>query len=70
MSKKEKAVKQNLDQIDLNKIAVKEAIDEWMNRNWKKTEQNVGKWVIRLVALSIFSALIYFLLWANGWHKA
>jgi hypothetical protein len=48
----------------LMKEALKEAIKEWINEG----TSSFGKWVLRLLGGAAFFALLYFLLWINGWH--
>lgn len=43
---------------NIDKLAVKEAIDEWMDRKWAETQKSVGKWFIRLVALAVFGFFV------------
>lgn len=69
MSKKEQRVNQKLDRIALDKVAVNEAINEWLERKWKETLQKTGLWTMRTLALLIFTALIIFVLHSEGWHK-
>lgn len=64
MMDQEEKVHRNID-----KLAVKEALQEWLDKKWAETQQSIGKWVIRSLALLLFSAFIYLILWSNGWHK-
>lgn len=43
----------------------KEAMKEWLDEKFA----TFGKWTARTVAAAAFFALIYFVLWTNGWHK-
>lgn len=46
------------------KLAVKEAHKEWLNEQF----QAVGVWTFRTFLALLFTALIYFMLTANGWQ--
>lgn len=47
----------------LMKEAYKEAQKEWMDAKL----QEVGKWSLRTIAVFAIGALVFFILWANGW---
>lgn len=47
------------------KQALKEGLKEWMNEKYAV----FGLYSIRAVGVAALGALIYFILWANGWHK-
>lgn len=64
MDKQEEKVYHNID-----KLAVKEALQEWLDKKWDETCRNFGKWSIMTLGLLAFGAFVYFILWANGWHK-
>lgn len=53
------------ERIDITKIALKEAIKEWMDERIKE----VGRWSLRGIALATFGALIYFVLTHTGWNR-
>ncbi len=53
----------------MDKVAVNEAINEWLDRKWKKSLQNIGLWILRAAALLLFTGLIKFVLNSEGWHK-
>jgi hypothetical protein len=54
---------------NIDKLAVKEALQEWLDKKWDETCLKFGRWSIRALALLAFGAFVFFLLWANGWHK-
>ena len=64
MSDQEDKVHRNID-----KMAVREALQEWLDKKWEETCIQFGKWSIRALLLLGFGAFIYIILWANGWHK-
>ncbi len=47
------------------KRATKEAIREWLDDQFMV----FGKWSLGAFASMGIAALVYFILWANGWHK-
>lgn len=47
------------------KDATKQAIKEWLDEKFAQ----FGKWSMGTVAALFLVALIYLILWANGWHK-
>lgn len=51
------------------KIAVKEALKEWLDERWTRYTSSLGKWVLGIVAAGILAALVYLILWANGWRQ-
>lgn len=53
---------------NVEKMAIKEALQEWLDKKWEETCRQFGLWSIRTLALLAFVAFIYLLLWAYGWH--
>lgn len=51
------------------KSAVKEAIKEFLQEKWKAGTSKLGEWLIGVVAAAILGALVYLILWANGWRQ-
>lgn len=49
----------------LVKEAFKEAFKEWLDDKFT----TLGKWTARAIAALALGALLYFILWVNGWHK-
>ena len=54
---------------NVDKLVVKEALQEWLDKKWDETCLQFGKWSIRALLLMGFGAFIYFILWMNGWHR-
>lgn len=51
------------------KQATKEAIKEWLDEKLKAAYETIGKRLVHsAIALSL-AALVYLILWTNGWHK-
>lgn len=50
---------------DLIKRAFKEAMKEWLDEKYA----TVGKWTLRSLVAAGLTALLYFILVMNGWHK-
>jgi len=53
-----------MEQEDL-KRAIKEAIKEWLDERFVQ----FGKWSLTGLVSVLIAALLYFILWANGYHK-
>lgn len=49
----------------MQKRVIKEALKEWLDEKFSQ----FGKWSMAAVAAAGMVALVYFILWANGWHK-
>ncbi len=49
---------------DMKKV-YQEALQEWLDKKFAE----FGKWTLRSFLAALFSALIYFILYMNGWHK-
>lgn len=49
----------------MQKRVMKEAIKEWLDEQFTK----VGKWTAASFVALLLAALVYLILWANGWHK-
>jgi len=47
------------------KEAVKEAHKEWLESKFAE----FGRWSLGAIAVLIFGALMYFVLWITGWHN-
>lgn len=47
------------------KDALKEAVSEWLDAKYKA----VGKYTVRAMGVALFGAIVYFVLWAGGWHS-
>lgn len=47
------------------KKAMKEALKEWLDEKY----MSLGKWSMSAFAAAVLGALIYFILWSNGWKK-
>jgi hypothetical protein len=56
-------------QDDAMKAAVKEAIKEFLYERWTEFAGSFTKWALRLIGAAILSALLYLILWANGWRQ-
>jgi hypothetical protein len=54
---------QNEQRSELMKAAVKEGIKEWLDEKFTQ----LGKWSLTSIALLGLAALLYFILWSNGW---
>lgn len=50
---------------ETTKAAVKEAIKEWLDEQFAK----LGKWTLGSLAALGLAALVYLILWANGWRQ-
>lgn len=48
-----------------HKEAVKEALKEWLDEKFIE----LGKWSFGALFALILATMIYFILWANGWHN-
>ena len=64
MTEPEEKIHRNID-----KMAVREALQEWLDKKWDETCLQFGRWSLRLIGLAVFFAFIYLILWMNGWHK-
>ncbi len=49
----------------LLKAALKEAIKEWLDEKFAQ----FGRWTFFGFCSVAFAGMVYFILWANGWHK-
>ena len=47
------------------KRITKEALKEWLDEKFL----NFGKWSFATIMAALLAALIYFILWTNGWSK-
>lgn len=47
------------------KEALKEALKEWLDEKFAQ----LGKWSMGTMAAAGLTALVYFMLTMNGWHK-
>ena len=64
------ALKEYLDEhADERKLLIKEALLEFLREQWHGWESGAGRWFLRAVMVAIFGALVYFVLWSQGWHK-
>lgn len=45
------------------KAVLKEALREWMDEKFA----SLGKWTLGTLASLTLAAIVYFILWANGW---
>lgn len=50
---------------DEMKRIIKEALREWLDEKFMA----FGKWSMASFAAMALAALVYFILWVNGWHK-
>jgi flagellar biosynthesis/type III secretory pathway M-ring protein FliF/YscJ len=51
------------------KAAAKEAIKEFLDEKWTHLTSRVGKWALGCIAAAVVAALVYLILWANGWRQ-
>lgn len=51
------------------KALMKEAMKEWLNEQRIAVEVTVGRWFLRAVASIVIVAILYFVLWMNGWQR-
>lgn len=51
------------------KLAVKEALKEWLDEKWTAFAGNFTKWALGVLGAAILAALVYLILWANGWRQ-
>ena len=49
------------------KVAVKEAIKEFLEEKWTSVTSTFGKWAIGVIAAAALAGIVYFIAWANGW---
>lgn len=54
---------------DVMKIAAKEAFKEFLEEKWTQVTSSFGKWVLGMFAAAMVAALVYLILWANGWRQ-
>ena len=54
----------NIDEAKL-KEAMKEALKEWLDARFAE----FGKWALGSLIAALMVGFIYFILWADGWHK-
>ena len=54
-----------MDKEELKRIT-KEALKEWLDEKIL----TFGKWSLSTLMAALLAALIYFILWANGWQKS
>lgn len=54
---------------ETTKQAVKEAAKEFMREKWTEVTSTVGKWALGMIAAAIVAALVYLIMWANGWRQ-
>jgi hypothetical protein len=47
------------------KEALKEGISDWLDEKYRV----LGKYTARAFAAAVFAAVVYFILWAGGWHS-
>lgn len=47
------------------KQVTKEALKEWLDEKYAE----FGKWSFRAIVAAVFTALTYFIMQMNGWHK-
>ena len=57
-------IRQVLKDEETKKI-IKEAIDEWLTSQFAR----LGKWTLGGFLSLVVVALLYLVLWQNGWHK-
>lgn len=50
---------------DRTKEALKEALKEWLDEKYAA----FGKWSFRTLSVLALGALVYFILYMNGWHR-
>lgn len=50
----------------VTKDAVKEALKEWLDSQFAR----VGKWTVNGIISAALVALLYFVLWHNGWKHS
>ncbi len=54
-----------MDDKELQKEAMKEALNEWLEAKWAM----LGRWTASGIAVAVFGALAYFYLTNTGWHR-
>lgn len=59
-------VQRDLERDEAMKTAVKEAIKEWLDEKFAM----LGKWTLGSLAALGLAALVYLILWANGWRQS
>ena len=47
------------------KDAIKEALKDWMDDKFTQ----LGKWSLGVIVAAVLVAIVYFILWSNGWHQ-
>lgn len=72
MPKKRDAAEEKLRKLELEKLATKEAIQEFLDKKWERFKGDVGAWVIRTAALLVFAGIVKLFFYAvkQGWIKA
>lgn len=45
---------------------VKEGVKEWLSNEKKAAYEGIGEWVMRSVIILMLGAMVYLILWANG----
>jgi ABC-type multidrug transport system permease subunit len=51
------------------KAAVKEALKEWLDERWMQYTSTIGKWMLGMLSAAALAAVLYLILWSNGWKQ-
>ena len=64
---KDRRIRENLAKVELEKMALKEGLQEWLDKKWDETCRVFGLWSIRSLSLLLFVAVIWLILKSQGW---
>lgn len=57
-----------MDDRELKKEAIKEAMREWLAEEKRGAFESVGKYIVNILAVAAVAALCYWILFMNGWR--
>ncbi|MDE2103271.1 MAG: hypothetical protein KGL39_38855 [Patescibacteria group bacterium] len=63
MTKKKTPLEENIQQVELQKMAFKEAANEFLEAKWDKVLKNVGKWFLHGLILFFFAGFVKLFFW-------
>ena len=63
----DRRVRDNLAHLEMDKMALKEGLQEWLDKKWDETCRIFGLWSIRTLGLLLFFAFIWLILKSQGW---
>ena len=63
----DRRIRENIAQVEREKMALKEGLQEWLDKKWDETCRIFGLWSIRALGLLLFTAAIWIILKSQGW---